>query len=146
MIEIYEERGMNKEDATIVVETMSKYKQFFVDVMMKEELELQVPEPDHTIGSMKEGVAMFCSFAVFGSFPLVGYVIIPISFPDLGPETLFRSACVVTGMVLFFMGCVKSMFSNGKWYLCGLETLVLGGACATVAFTIGQAMDKLLIT
>lgn len=144
MIEIYEERGMNRADATLVVKTMSKYKQFFVDVMMKEELELQVPESDHAIGSMKEGVAMFCSFAVFGSFPLVGYVIIPVSFPDLGEDILFKCACIVTGAVLFFMGCVKSLFSNGKWYLCGLETLLLGGSCATVAFTVGQAMDKLV--
>ena len=44
MIEIYESRGMSKEDATQVIRTMSKYKDFFVDVMMAEELALQVPE------------------------------------------------------------------------------------------------------
>jgi len=144
MIEIYENRGMDRADAMLVIETMAKYKQFFVDVMMKEELELQVPDDDHTMGSFKEGVVMFCSFATFGSFPLLGYIIIPISFPHLGPESLFYSACVVTGMVLFFMGCVKSLFSNDKWYWCGLETLLLGGACASVAFYIGQAMDRLV--
>lgn len=108
MIDIYEERGMKRADATVVVETMAKYEQFFIDVMMKEELELQVPEANHTLGSFKEGVIMFFSFALFGSFPLLGYIIIPISFPDLGPESLFISACVVTGLVLFFMGCLKS--------------------------------------
>jgi len=144
MIDIYEERGMSRTDATIVVETMAKYEQFFVDVMMKEELELQVPDKNHTLGSFKEGVVMFFSFAVFGSFPLLGYIIIPISFPTLGEESLFVSACVVTGLVLFCLGCYKSRFSVGKWYISGLETLTLGGACATVAYTIGQAMDKLI--
>jgi DNA damage-binding protein 1 len=87
---------------------------------------------------------MFCSFAAFGSFPLLGYVIIPASFPDLGKETLFATACIVTGVVLFIMGCVKSIFSAAKWYWCGLETLLLGGACATVAYTIGQFVDRMV--
>lgn len=42
MIEIYMKRGMSKEDATLVIETMAKYKDFFVDTMMQQELELQV--------------------------------------------------------------------------------------------------------
>lgn len=42
MIDIYVAKGMSKEDATLVITTMSKYKDFFVDVMMQQELELQV--------------------------------------------------------------------------------------------------------
>lgn len=110
MIDIYENRGMSREDATKVIETMSKYKDFFVDVMMAEELALQVPEEDHKVESMKEGVVMFCSFALFGSLPLLGYVIIPLLFPTSSEDVLFTAACVITGLVLFGMGCVKSMF------------------------------------
>ena len=83
---------------------------FFVDVMMKEELELNVPEEDHVYASMKEGVVMFSSFAFFGTLPLLGYVIIPMSFSNCEPDFLFTCACVVTAIVLFFMGCVKSNF------------------------------------
>lgn len=144
MIDIYESRGMSRKDATQVIETMSKYKDFFVDVMMAEELKLQVPEEDHKIESMKEGVVMFCSFASFGSLPLLGYVVIPALFPQLGEEVLFTAACVVTGLVLFGMGCVKSIFSAANWFICGLETFLLGGACATVAYTIGQFIDSLI--
>lgn len=144
MIDIYESRGMTHEDAKFVIERMAKYKDFFIDVMMKEELQLQVPEDDHVMESFQEGIVMFCSFAVFGSFPLLGYVIIPTMFPNLGSDILFTAACVVTGIVLFAMGCVKSIFSSSKWYFSGLETLLLGGACATLAYTIGQAMDNLV--
>ncbi len=42
--------------------------------------------------------------------PLVGYAIIPVSFPNLTQDDLFVVACVVTGVVLFLMGCVKSRF------------------------------------
>jgi DNA damage-binding protein 1 len=54
---------------------------------------------------------MFCSFAAFGAMPLLGYVIIPVSFPDLDEQVLFKAACAVTGLVLFFLGMLKSKFS-----------------------------------
>lgn len=141
MIDIYETRGMTREDAKLVINTMAKYEDFFVDVMMAEELQLAVPEEDHVKESVKEGIIMFLSFAAFGSLPLLGYVIIPTAFPDLGETALFSTACVVTGMVLFIMGCVKSLFSPAKWYWCGMETFLLGGACATVAYSIGQYVE-----
>lgn len=111
MIDIYVEKGMSYEDAKLVIETMAKYNEFFVDVMMQQELELQVPEENHVQESMKEGVVMFCSFAFFGAMPLLGYVIIPVSFPELDTSVLFQAACVVTGVVLFFLGSIKSNFS-----------------------------------
>jgi DNA damage-binding protein 1 len=110
MIDIYTSRGMEKEDATIVIQTMAKYKDFFVDVMMRDELELQVPEPDHQWESFKNGFVMFCAFSVFGSLPLLGYIVIPWTFPGLDHDMLFKAACFVTGIVLFAMGSVKSIF------------------------------------
>mmetsp|Transcript_25288 Transcript_25288/g.47981 ORF Transcript_25288/g.47981 Transcript_25288/m.47981 type:complete len:282 (-) Transcript_25288:145-990(-) len=142
MVEIYEEKGMSPEDAKVVVETMAKYKDFFVDVMMTQELELQVPEEDHVTESMKEGCVMFASFAFFGALPLLGYVVIPILFPDLPADYLFMAACVITGCVLFFMGSIKAMVTSQHWMRAGLETLLLGGACATVAFTIGKIVEQ----
>lgn len=142
MIDIYKERGgMTHEDAEICIKTMAKYKEFFVDIMMTQELELQVPEKDHIKESFKEGVVMFCSFAFFGAMPLLGYVIIPSAYPNLGEYELFMSACIITGCVLFFMGCIKSMFCSQHWFISGAETFLLGGACATVAYTLGQLID-----
>ncbi len=34
--------------------------------------------------------------------------------------------------------------SAANWFVCGLETFLLGGACATVAYTIGQFVDGLV--
>jgi VIT1/CCC1 family predicted Fe2+/Mn2+ transporter len=135
---------MSPEDAALVVKTMAKYKEFFVDVMMAEELELQLPEPDHQIASFKEGVVMFCSFAVFGSLPLVGYVIFPTAFPDMGTDALFTAACLITGIVLVVLGCVKSLFCTAHWLRSGTETLLLGGACAITAYLIGQYIDSII--
>jgi len=144
MIDIYVSKGLSLRDATVVIKTMAKYENFFVDIMMQQELELQVPEDDHVEQSMKEGFVMFCSFAFFGSMPLLGYVIIPFLLPELESRVLFQAACVVTGLVLFFLGSIKSNFSRSNWFWSGLETLILGGLCATVAFSIGSLVNGLV--
>jgi hypothetical protein len=38
----------------------------------------------------------------------------------------------------------SSMHSRSNWFWSGLETLLLGGACATLAFTIGYYVNELL--
>jgi len=59
MIDIYQDRGMSRKDAELVITTMSKYNDFFVNVMMAEELELQVPKDDYVTENMKEGKVIF---------------------------------------------------------------------------------------
>jgi DNA damage-binding protein 1 len=76
--------------------------------------------------------------------PLLGYVLIPLTFPDLDNIFLFIAACIVTGIVLFFLGSIKANFSASHWFTSGLETLFLGGACATVAFSIGYYVNELV--
>ena len=66
MIDLFEQRGMSREDAEVVITRMAKYKQFFINLMMTEELSLPVPSPDDHADSIKEGLVMFASFAVFG--------------------------------------------------------------------------------
>ena len=146
MIDLYVKEGMEYEDAVLCINTMAKYKDFFVNHMMNMELQLQVPSDCHVQESMQEGLVMFTSFAFFGALPLLGYVLIPTIFPNANEVTLFTSACCITGIVLFLMGSVKSFFSKQHWFRAGLETLILGGTCATVAYTIGQIVERIVNT
>ena len=81
MIELYESRGMSREDATVVVTRMAKYKNFFLNIMMTEELCLPVPEEDDNINSLKDGLVMFASFAAFGMLPILGFALVPMHDP-----------------------------------------------------------------
>eukprot|EP00978_Attheya_sp_CCMP212_P040752 scaffold225773_cov24-Attheya_sp.AAC.1 len=56
MIDIFISKGMSPPDAESVITTMAKYQDFFVDMMMTEELGLQVPDDDHVQESFREGV------------------------------------------------------------------------------------------
>lgn len=142
MVELYVKRGMSVEDATRVIELMADHRDFFVDVMMVEELGLQVPDPDDNpwIG----GFVTFCSFIFFGFFPLLGYCIFPFAFPELSDETLFAIACLLSGATLFVLGAIKSMFSVKPWWWSGTEMLLVGGAVCLVAYVIGATTKRFL--
>lgn len=146
MIEIYVQRGMSKADATTVISTMSKYHDFFVDVMMVEELGLQVPEPDSNVEAAKDGFLMFLAFVCFGSMPLLGYVIFPRLLGEraMSPHDLFLAACAVTSVTLFALGAAKSSFVQGSALRLGAETLALGALCASVAYSAGVVLSAAL--
>mmetsp|Transcript_20348 Transcript_20348/g.36193 ORF Transcript_20348/g.36193 Transcript_20348/m.36193 type:complete len:299 (+) Transcript_20348:90-986(+) len=135
MIELYEQRGLPLEKADVVVKTMAKYRDFFIDVMMAEELKLKVPDEDDN--PYMDGFITFASFLIFGTLPLLGYIFVPLVHPTASQELLFLSACLSTMMVLFGLGTFKSRFSTQSWYRSGLEFLVLGSAAAATSYFIG---------
>lgn len=139
MIQLYEDRGMSREDAEVVITRMAKYKDFFVNVMMTEELSLPVPGDDDAAENLKSGFVMFLSFAAFGLLPVLVYAIIPALVPGLEEHALFSMACVITGAALFGLGAFKAQFHDKRYVVSGIETLVLGGVCAGIAFTVGRA-------
>lgn len=138
MIELFESRGMTRDDATVVVTRMAKYKTFFLNIMMTEELCLPVPEEDDNLNSLKDGAVMFLSFAFFGMLPILGFALVPMVDPSLTQHDLFLVACLITALSLFSLGAFKARF-NEKFYIrSGVETVVLGGVCALVAFVVGR--------
>ena len=112
MVDLYVSKGMNREDAEVVIRRMAKYPEFFIDIMMVEELELQVPGEDDN--PWKDGLVTFTSFVVFGVIPLLGYV--AFAGTDFTSEVLFIIACVLTAIMLFTLGALKSMLTAQKWW------------------------------
>jgi len=140
MVDLYVEKGMARDDAQLCIEKMAKYPKFFVNVMMVEELELQVPDEDEN--PWIEGAYMFGSFVFFGTIPLLAYII----FASMGmtQEFLFAIACCITGVALFGLGVGKSRVTKQIWWQCGLEVLCLGGGCAVAAYLIGALVHSAL--
>ena len=99
---------------------------------------LPVPQPDDVADSLKEGFIMFCSFSVFGMLPILGFVLVPVAFPTWGPHELFLVACAVTAVALGCLGALKANFHDKLYLRSAIETVVLGGLCAGVAFGLGR--------
>jgi DNA damage-binding protein 1 len=142
MVELYQERGMAEDDARLVITKMAKYKEFFIDVMMMEELGLVIPGEDDS--PWKDGLVTFLSFIFFGIFPLLSYVI-AYSIDD-DPNRLFGYSCGVTGCMLFTLGVLKSRVCAVSWYASGTEVFVLGSFTAGISYVVGWGVEKLLIS
>ena len=121
---------------------MAKYKEFFVDLMMTEELSLPVPSDGDNVESFKDGLTMFLSFTAFGLLPIGGYVCASAMSPGLTQQSLFVVAYVLIVINLFSLGAFKAKFHDRLYLRSGLETLVLGGACAAIAFYIGRGIAE----
>lgn len=141
MVEIYEDKGISSEDAKAVVEIISKYPKAFVDVMMAEEL--GIIETDDS--PIKNGVATFLSFALFGFVPLITYVIAQL-VPYLRDHSdlSFLLACILTGITLFVLGSLKVKVTGKNFIRSGLEMLALGGIAAAAAYGIGFGLRALI--
>ena len=87
---------------------------------------------------------MFVAFAAFGMLPIIGFVGSAALYPHLDTARLFAIACVVTGLCLFGLGAFKARFHDKQYLRSGVETLLLGGACAAVAYFVGQAVSSSL--
>jgi len=146
MIELYIERGIPAEDASSIVRTMAKHKEFFIDVMMRDELGMEPPEsssgsiPDHWVS----GLYCFTAFMICGSVPLLGYVAFLPATDD--PMTLFGISIGLTAGTLFLLGALKSRFTTKAWWYSGTEILVVGAMTAAAAYAIGWGVERIVET
>ncbi|CAM9103983.1 unnamed protein product [Ectocarpus sp. 6 AP-2014] len=149
MVDTYMRRGMSREDAQEVSARLSKYDDCFVDAVMVAEgvgSSMFASPPLDEAGSIREGLVTFGSFALSGIVPLLSYALSPLisasgsSGEPVSQGVLFLWACLLTAAALFSIGVVKSTFVSRSWFGSGMETLVLGGCCAGLAYEIGAAV------
>ncbi|MBL6445867.1 VIT1/CCC1 transporter family protein [Fulvivirga sp. 29W222] len=132
--EIYAAKGFEGELLEKVVEVITADKHVWVDTMMKEELEMT--QDDKT--PFKTAFATFMSFNVIGIIPLLAYIFALLF--DLANVNLFILSSVATCIALMFVGYLKSIVTSTKWVKGVLETLLLGGLAAFLAYFVGEVL------
>lgn len=142
MIEIYTGKGMSAADAELVIRVCAKYEDLFVDMMLVDELGIEPPGEDDS--AYKDGAITFASFCFFGFFPLAAYCIFGTANEDLDSRALFMISCILTCVMLFVLGAVKSLMTTRSWWVSGLEVLGVGSMVAVVAFGIGVFIEEVI--
>ena len=140
MVELYMKRGMTEEDAVSVIDVMAKYKNFFLDVMMVEELGLMPPDEDDQ--PWKNGVVTFVAFVLFGFIPLLSYV--TANATGASDSVNFIVACVLTGVTMFLLGAAKAKFTNQSMLRSALLMLLNGGMAAVAAYLVSWGIAEAL--
>lgn len=91
---------------------------------------------------VSNGVATFLAFAGFGFVPLITYIV--AAFNSFIEQHVFFIASCLTGLTLLILGVLKSNVTNQKGFRAAIETLVVGGIAATVAYLIGYFISQIV--
>ena len=138
MVELYESKGLSKIEAKKIVGILSKNRKAWIDIMMVEELGIVSSDES----PLKNALATFLSFAIFGFIPLLTYVL--GNFIPLLRARSFLFAGVLTGLTLFVLGALKTALTTRSWLRSGLEMLLVGGAAAAAAYGIGYVLSRIV--
>lgn len=137
MKESFVDQGVEKEDADLIVKTLAKYEKPFIKQVRKEKYGTDSVEEL----PLKNALATFLSFSLFGVVPLLTYVF-SLRLPIL-IQNSFLIASILTGITLFILGAVKSKINHSNWLKSGIEMLVVGGLAAVVAYVVGVVLGNI---
>ena len=132
---IFEAKGFEGEALENIVETITSDRRLWVDTMLMEEHGLALTGPS----AGKAGLATFSTFMVVGFIPLLPFLV-----PVLTGGEYFVASAIITALALFGIGYAKGVIlDTGRWRA-GLETLLMGGGAAIVAFLVGTVLEPML--
>ncbi|MFA9431793.1 VIT1/CCC1 transporter family protein [Egicoccus sp. AB-alg2] len=135
---LFMEEGMPAEDAWEVSGIISRHPDSLLATMVAKELGLQHSLGEETAGSPLRGaLVMGAAFA--------GGAVVPV-LPFLVAEGLpaLTAASVLTGLVLFVIGAVKSRWTRRSWLTSGLEILALAAVAGVAGYLFGTVLPTLL--
>lgn len=133
--EIYRAKGFKGELLEQVVEVITSDKDRWVDEMMKDELEMM--EEDKSPIWM--GAITYISFLSIGLIPLLIYV---LDYLKPINTNLFFVASVLTASGFTLIGWLKAYVNQTSAWRGVLETLLLGGIAASVAYFVGDLLES----
>lgn len=118
-------KGLSGETLEAATDAIAANRKAWIDMMMEGEYGLSATDPH----PLRAAVATFLAFLAAGIIPLL-----PFFF---GAEDAFAVSSVLTAGVFFAIGALKSFWSLTPWWRSGLETLLIGGVAAGIAFGVG---------
>jgi VIT1/CCC1 family predicted Fe2+/Mn2+ transporter len=135
--EIFESKGFEGDLLEQVVDTICADKDRWVDVMMKEELEMA----EETKSPFVMGAVTFVSFLILGVIPLIVYFVDYFADTDMN---LFYTASLLTGAGFIAIGFLKSIVTHTSIFKSIAETVLLGGAAAILSYYVGYFLERLI--
>lgn len=136
--EIYQEKGFEGELLEQVVDVITADKDRWVDVMMKEELNMMESEKS----PFAMGLMTFVSFVLVGIIPLIVYLW--DYYSEDATENLFLGSIILTSFAFIGIGWLKSYVAETSRIRSIFETLFLGAAAAVLSYYVGSILEQAL--
>lgn len=125
--EILARKGLTGHVLEAATDAITADRDSWIELMMEGEYGLGGIDPH----PMRAALATFLAFLVAGMIPLLPFL--------FGLDRGFVLSAWMTGAVFFAIGALKSRWSLAPWWRSGLETLLIGGVAASIAFGVGTA-------
>lgn len=121
-------KGFSKENANKLVSIYSTNEDYWVDFMMRYELEMNDPTNENPLLT---GSVTFLSFIVFGAIPILPYIFFGTHL------NTFTYAIIATCIALTLLGLLRwRVTQDSVWRSVG-EILIIGGTSAFIAYIVG---------
>jgi VIT1/CCC1 family predicted Fe2+/Mn2+ transporter len=127
---VFAAKGVAPEDASALAALYKRYPALMADFLVRHRLGLAHPDDENPAIT---GLATFAAFLVFGAIPLAPYFAMPPS------GATFFASVAATASALALLGLVRWRVSDESALRCVGETVLIGGTCAAVAYSVGLA-------
>ena len=127
---IYNARGVPMEDARRMTRRMIQNPEQALHTLAREELGLN---PDELGSPGGAAISSFLAFCLGAALPLIPFLI------GFGADTLYITSAV-SGVALFLIGAVLSLFSGRNAFHGGARMLAIGAAAGLLTFAIGSLL------
>ena len=94
--------------------------------------------PEEEAAPARHGIATMLAFVAAGVLPLLPYAV------GVPPVARFAVAIALTFAALFAVGSLRALVTVDRWWLAGLEMLLLGALVAAAAYASGALIAGLL--
>jgi len=126
--QIFLNKGFHGDVLEKVVDVITQNRELWVETMIKEELGLQTDGPRPFLAAL----ATLSAFMLIGAIPLL-----PFLFTNTNSSQTFTASVILTGMAFFTIGMVKGQVLQRFPIKSGIETLLMGGGAAILAYFVG---------
>ena len=127
--EIFKNYGLSQIEIQPILKNFKSKPDKWVDFMMRFELGLEEPDPKR---AYKSAATIAFSYIAGGLIPLSPYFF----FSNVQKGLLFSA--IVTMIALLCFGFIKGKFTGAKPFNSALQTVLIGGLAATVAFLLAK--------
>ena len=123
--QIYAAKGFQGDELDRIVNSICSDRSRWIETMVTDEYGL----PREIRSPWRAAASTFVAFGICGFVPLVPFI--------FGIDNGFVTAMVLTGLVFFLIGSVRSRWSMTVWWISGTETFAIGSIAAFMAYLVG---------
>lgn len=131
-IEILINKGFTRKQAEDLTAIYATNETYWVQWMMNNELELPNPTGENPLLT---GLATFSAFIVFGSVPLIPYLL------HIETPHIFLYSCISAFSALTILGLVRYKVTSESMVRSIVEIVAVGGTSAAIAYFVGTFFE-----